>query len=188
MRTPKCLRSLLLVWGVFLGLPQIQGPRRASQHTSPRPQRKATLLTKPGVQRWSRVPPYLGLLQAGSVALPLAWSRRARYPLPSLLSQTRPLMRKASVAGLSQQPASALSSQGSAHYQSSNPSRSHGNHRSFLSEAEEKEGRGGATVKRTVYFVTSRPEVGASDHHFRPIHSRLQILKEELRRFRSLLG
>lgn len=148
MRTQKCLRSLFLIWGVFLGLPPIQGSRRAPQHTSPRPQSKATLLTKPGGQWWSRVPPYLGLLQAGSVALPLAWSRRTRCPLPSSLSQTRPLMRKASVAGLSQQSAPALSSQGSAHYQSTNPSRSHGNHRSFLSE---EEGRGGATVKRAGY-------------------------------------
>lgn len=87
---------------------------------------------------------------AGGIRRPsLGLEPQGPVPLTQLAFTTRPLMRKASLAGLSQQPAPALSSQGSAHYQSSNPSRSHGNHRSFLSKAEEEEGRGGATVERT---------------------------------------
>lgn len=147
-------------------------------------QRKATLLTKTGGQRWSRAPPYLRLLQAGSAALSFAWNYRARYRLPSSLCGPRPLMRKAAVAELLQQSAPAQSSQGSAHHQSSNRSRSHGNHRSFLLE---KEGRGGATVKRAGYSITWRPAARGSDHNFKPIHSRLQILKVELRGFRHLI-
>lgn len=88
------------------------------------------------------------------------------------------------MAELFQQSASALSSQGSAHYQSCNPSRSHGNHRSFLLE---EVGRGGATVKRAGCSRTSRPEVGGSDHHFKPILTRLPILKEELQGLGSLV-
>lgn len=120
----------------------------------------------------------------GSAVLLLAWSRRALYPLPSSLCRPRPLTRKAAADGLSQQSAPVLSSPCSAHYQSSNPSRSHGNHRSFLLEEEE---RGGATVKRAGYPVTSRPVVGGCDHHFTPTHSWLQNLKEEHRGFRSLV-
>lgn len=167
------------------GAQSLPSPR----HTSPRPSSKS--------RREARAKPLSSRRQGTSVGQgrlhtwgfcrrdPLPFpSPRARCPLPSSLCGPRPLKRKAAVAELFQQSAPAQSSQGSAHYESSNQSRSHGNHRSFLLE---KEGRGGATVKRAGYSITSRPEVGGSDHHFKPIRSRLHILMVELRGFRSLI-